>query len=78
MSEKCVSMHDTHYRCYSKGCCDGQCAKFQSTLLDLRQDLSTKSSKWFDTHTSSINDSGVNMSFGSYEEMVTDFYKSIE
>lgn len=34
MSEKCVSMHDTHYRCYSKGC-DGQCAQFQKALMDL-------------------------------------------
>lgn len=34
MSTKCVSMHDSNYRCYGKKC-DGQCALFQATLFKL-------------------------------------------
>ena len=31
MSTKCVSMHNSQFRCYGKKC-DGQCALFQATL----------------------------------------------
>lgn len=34
MNTKCISMHDSNYRCYNKGC-DGQCALFQATLQAL-------------------------------------------
>lgn len=34
MNSKCVSMHDSNYRCYGKKC-DGQCALFQETLFQL-------------------------------------------
>lgn len=34
MNINCVSMHDPNYRCYGKGC-NGQCAQFQKTLMDL-------------------------------------------
>ena len=34
MNTKCVSMHDSNYRCYGKKC-DGQCAMFVSTLFKL-------------------------------------------
>lgn len=36
MNAKCVSMHDSHYRCYGKGC-DGSCALFQATLMELNE-----------------------------------------
>ena len=34
MNTKCVSMHNNQFRCYGKKC-DGQCALFQKTLIDL-------------------------------------------
>lgn len=34
MNVRCVSMHDSTMRCFGKKC-DGQCALFQKTLIDL-------------------------------------------
>lgn len=34
MNTKCISMHNNQFRCYGKGC-DGQCALFQKTLINL-------------------------------------------
>lgn len=34
MNIKCISMHNNQFRCYGKKC-DGQCALFQKTLIDL-------------------------------------------
>lgn len=34
MNVRCVSMHDSNMRCFGKKC-DGQCALFQKTLIDL-------------------------------------------
>lgn len=34
MNTKCVSMHNSQFRCYEKKC-DGQCAMFISTLFKL-------------------------------------------
>lgn len=36
MNAKCVSMHDSNYRCYGKGC-DGQCAQFQLAMMELNE-----------------------------------------
>jgi hypothetical protein len=36
MNAKCVSMHDSNYRCYGKGC-NGQCAQFQLTMMELNE-----------------------------------------
>ena len=52
MSSKCVSMHDSNYRCYGKKC-DGQCALFRATLFKL-ENVETKEIKMVDcgtTHT---------------------------
>ena len=38
MNAKCVSMHDSHYRCYGKGC-DGSCALFQATLMSVKETI---------------------------------------
>ena len=34
MNTKCVSMHNSQFRCYGKKC-DGQCAQFQVALQAL-------------------------------------------
>lgn len=34
MNVRCVSMHDSTMRCFGKKC-DGQCALFQKTLINL-------------------------------------------
>lgn len=34
MNIKCISMHNSQFRCYGKKC-DGQCALFQETLFQL-------------------------------------------
>lgn len=49
MSTKCVSMHDSNYRCYGKKC-DGQCALFQATLFALK-DVETKEIQMVDCET---------------------------
>jgi hypothetical protein len=36
MNAKCISMHDSNYRCYGKGC-NGQCAQFQLTMMELNE-----------------------------------------
>lgn len=41
MNAKCVSMHDSNYRCYGKGC-NGQCAQFQVTLIELNEETARK------------------------------------
>jgi hypothetical protein len=41
MNAKCVSMHDSNYRCYGKGC-NGQCAQFQVTLIELNEETTRK------------------------------------
>lgn len=43
MNAKCISMHDSNYRCYGKGC-NGQCAQFQVTLIELNE-LTTRKVK---------------------------------
>lgn len=40
MNTKCVSMHNSQFRCYGKKC-DGQCALFQATLFKL-ENVETK------------------------------------
>lgn len=41
MNTKCVSMHNSQFRCYGKKC-DGQCAQFQLALTA----IIIKSSEW--------------------------------
>lgn len=41
MNAKCVSMHDSHYRCYGKGC-DGNCAQFQLAVMELNEATTNK------------------------------------
>lgn len=36
MNAKCISMHDSNYRCYGKGC-NGTCAHFQATLMAVKE-----------------------------------------
>ena len=49
MNTKCISMHDSNYRCYNKGC-DGQCALFQATLFKL-ENVETKEIQMVDCGT---------------------------
>jgi hypothetical protein len=35
MQTKCVSMHNTQFMCYGKGC-DGHCQMFVDTLMKLK------------------------------------------
>lgn len=37
MNARCVSMHNPSMRCHGKGC-DGQCAQFQSALMELEEE----------------------------------------
>lgn len=41
MNAKCVSMHDSNYRCYGKGC-NGQCAQFQLAMMELNEATTNK------------------------------------
>lgn len=41
MNINCISMHDSNYRCYGKGC-NGQCAQFQVAL----DAIITKNCEW--------------------------------
>ena len=63
MNINCVSMHDSNYRCYGKGC-NGQCAQFQVTMESMR----SKNLEWLNTHTHNVNDSGVCLSFSDFKE----------
>lgn len=45
MNAKCVSMHDSNYRCYGKGC-SGTCAHFQATLMAVKEKI-TEAQKSF-------------------------------
>lgn len=49
MNTKCVSMHNSQFRCYGKKC-DGQCALFQATLFALK-DVETKEIEMVDCGT---------------------------
>ena len=49
MNTKCVSMHNSQFRCYGKKC-DGQCALFQATLFKL-ENVETKEIKMVDCGT---------------------------
>lgn len=73
MSTRCVSIHNPSMRCHGKGC-DGQCAQFQTALME----LTDKTENWFKNNVCSINDSGINLGFGNYAEMIADFHKPIE
>ena len=63
MNTKCVSMHDSDYRCYGKKC-DGQCALFQKTLIEIQ----TKNCEWLEIHTHNVNDNGVCLDFSEFKE----------
>lgn len=41
MNAKCVSMHNNQFRCYGKGC-NGSCAHFQATLMELNEETTRK------------------------------------
>ena len=41
MNAKCVSIHDSNYRCYGKGC-NGSCAQFQMALMELNEVTTSK------------------------------------
>lgn len=45
MNAKCISMHDSNYRCYGKGC-NGSCAHFQATLMAVKEKI-TEAQKSF-------------------------------
>ena len=49
MNTKCVSMHNSQFRCYGKKC-DGQCALFQATLFKL-ENVEAKEIKMVDCGT---------------------------
>lgn len=63
MNINCVSMHDSNYRCYGKGC-NGQCAQFQVAL----DAIITKNCEWLETNTHNVNDDGVCLSFSNFKE----------
>ena len=63
MNTKCVSMHNSQFRCYGKKC-DGQCALFQKILNEIQ----TKNCEWLETHTHNINDNGVCLDFSEFKE----------
>ena len=63
MNTKCVSMHNSQFRCYGKEC-NGQCAQFQITL----ELIKTKNCEWLETHTHNVNDNGVCLDFSEFKE----------
>ena len=50
MNAKCVSMHDSHYRCYGKGC-DGSCASFQVTLMEVKEKITEAQKEFIESMT---------------------------